>query len=197
MKYNILTYLIGEGFSNIFKNKKQAATSFGTMCVIMIFFGICFILVGNFNSFIKQVESQQGIQAFIENDATEEEITEIGEQIKAIEEVNTTEYVSQEQALQSLKDRFKDRAYLLDGYDVKIFKPSYIITLTDLSKSQEVQEKIMSIEHISKITSSDETISALVKIANRYKDRKLYNYLSLNCNKCIYHFKYNKTYSLR
>ena len=196
MKYNILTYLIGEGFSNIFKNKKQAATSFGTMCVIMIFFGICFILVGNFNSFIKQVESQQGIQAFIENDATEEEITEIGEQIKAIEEVNTTEYVSQEQALQSLKDRFKDRAYLLDGYDVKIFKPSYIITLTDLSKSQEVQEKIMSIEHISKITSSDETISALVKIANRYKDRKLYNYLSLNCNKCIYHFKYNKTYSL-
>ena len=196
MKYNILTYLIGEGFSNIFKNKKQAATSFGTMCVIMIFFGICFILVGNFNSFIKQVESQQGIQAFIENDATEEEITEIGEQIKAIEEVNTTEYVSQEQALQSLKDRFKDRAYLLDGYDVKIFKPSYIITLTDLSKSQEVQEKIMSIEHISKITSSDETISALVKIANRYKDRKLYNYLSLNCNKCIYYFKYNKTYSL-
>ena len=43
MKYNVLTYLIGEGFSNIFKNKKQAATSFGTMCVIMIFFGICFI----------------------------------------------------------------------------------------------------------------------------------------------------------
>ena len=56
MKYNVLTYLIGEGFSNIFKNKKQAATSFGTMCVIMIFFGVCFILVGNFNHFIEQVE---------------------------------------------------------------------------------------------------------------------------------------------
>ena len=69
MKYNVLTYLIGEGISNIFKNKKQAATSFGTMCVIMIFFGICFILVGNFNNFIKQVEAEQGIQAYITNDA--------------------------------------------------------------------------------------------------------------------------------
>ena len=32
MKYNVFTYLVGEGFSNIFKNKKQAVTSFGTMC---------------------------------------------------------------------------------------------------------------------------------------------------------------------
>ena len=37
MRYNILTYLIGEGFANIFKNKKQAITSFITMCLIMIF----------------------------------------------------------------------------------------------------------------------------------------------------------------
>ena len=76
MKYNVLTYLIGEGISNIFKNKKQAATSFGTMCVIMIFFGICFILVGNFNNFIKQVEAEQGIQAYITNEATDEERNE-------------------------------------------------------------------------------------------------------------------------
>ena len=74
MKYNVFTYLVGEGFSNIFKNKKQAFTSFGTMCLIMIFFGLCFIIVGNFNHFIKLVESQQGIQAFVKKDATEEDL---------------------------------------------------------------------------------------------------------------------------
>ena len=87
MKYNVLTYLIGEGISNIFKNKKQAATSFGTMCVIMIFFGICFILVGNFNNFIKQVEAEQGIQAYITNDATDEEVKTLGEEINALDGV--------------------------------------------------------------------------------------------------------------
>ena len=171
MKYNVLTYLIGEGFSNIFKNKKQAASSFATMCLIMIFFGLCFTLVGNFNHFIKQVESQQGIQAFIANDATDEEITDIGEQINALDGVNTIEYVSQEQALQSLKDRFKDKAYVLEGYNVKIFKPSYIITLTDLNRTSEVKDQILAIENVTKITSSDETISTLVKIARRNKNR--------------------------
>lgn len=170
MKYNVLTYLIGEGISNIFKNKKQAATSFGTMCVIMIFFGICFILVGNFNNFIKQVEAEQGIQAYITNEATDEEVKELGEQIKAIDGVNTIEYVSKEEALQHMKDRLGDKSYLLDGYDqTNVFPSSYVITLTDLNKSSEVQAKIKEMDNIKKITSSDETIETLVRVAKGVK----------------------------
>ena len=170
MKYNVLTYLIGEGISNVFKNKKQAATSFGTMCLIMIFFGLCFILVGNFNNFIKQVETQQGIQVYIVNDASEEEIKALGEQIKELEGVNTTEFVSKQKALEQMKERLGEKSYLLDGYDKNnIFPASYIVTLTDLKLSSNVQAKINEMDNIKKITSSDETISALVKIARGIK----------------------------
>lgn len=170
MKYNVLTYLIGEGISNIFKNKKQAATSFGTMCVIMIFFGICFILVGNFNNFIKQVETKQGIQAYITNDSTDEEIKDLGEKINALDGVNTIEFVSKKEALQHMKDKLGDKSYLLDGYDENnVFPSSYIVTLTDLSKSTEVQKEIKEMENIKKVTSSDETIEALIKIAKGVK----------------------------
>ena len=170
MRYNVLTYLIGEGISNIFKNKKQAATSFGTMCVIMIFFGICFMLVGNFNSFIKQVEAEQGIQAYITNDATDDEVEELGEEIKALDGVNTIEYVSKEEALQHMKDRLGDKSYLLDGYDQNnVFPSSYVVTLTDLGKSSEVQAKIKEMKNVKKITSSDETIDMLVRIAKGVK----------------------------
>ena len=170
MRYNVLTYLRGEGISNIFKNKKQAATSFGTMCVIMIFFGICFMLVGNFNSFIKQVEAEQGIQAYITNDATDDEVEELGEEIKALDGVNTIEYVSKEEALQHMKDRLGDKSYLLDGYDQNnVFPSSYVVTLTDLGKSSEVQAKIKEMQNVKKITSSDETIDMLVRIAKGVK----------------------------
>ena len=170
MKYNVLTYLIGEGISNIFKNKKQAATSFGTMCVIMIFFGICFILVGNFNNFVKQVETKQGIQAYITNDSTDEEIKDLGEKINALDGVNTIEFVSKKEALQHMKDKLGDKSYLLDGYDENnVFPSSYIVTLTDLSKSTEVQKEIKEMENIKKVTSSDETIEALIKIAKGVK----------------------------
>ena len=170
MRYNILTYLIGEGFENIFKNKKQAATSFGTMCVIMIFFGICFMVVGNFNHFIKQVESKQGIQAYIVNDVTEEEIKEVGDKIQSLDGVNTIEFVSKSEALGQMKERLGEKSYLLDGYDENnVFPASYIVTLTDLNKSKEVKTKIDEMEEIKKVTSSDETISALVKVAKGVK----------------------------
>lgn len=168
MKYNILTYLIGEGISNIFKNKKQAATSFGTMCVIMIFFGICFILVGNFNHFIKQVEGEQGIQVYILNDATDEEVKILGEQIQSLDGVNTTEFISKEVALQQMKDRLGEKSYLLEGYD-QIFPSSYIVKLTDLKLSSTVQEQISDMANVKRITSSDETISTLIKIARGIK----------------------------
>lgn len=170
MKYNILTYLIGEGFANVFKNKKQAATSFGTMCVIMIFFGICFIVVGNFNHFIKQVESQQGIQAYIVNDATDEETKEIGQKIQELDGVNTIEFISKEQALGQMKEKLGEKSYLLDGYEQNnVFPASYIITVTDLTKIDNVINEVKQMEQIKKVTSSNETITTLVKIAKGVK----------------------------
>ena len=194
MKYNVLTYLIGEGISSIFKNKKQAATSFGTMCVIMIFFGICFMIVGNFNSFIKQVESEQGIQAFISNDASDEEIKSIGEKINSLDGVNTIEFVSKEEALQHMKDRLKDKSYVLDTYnDNNIFPPSYVVTLTDLSKSSDVQKEIKEMENITKITSSDETIEALIKVA---KGVKIGSYIIIIALICVSIFIISNTIKL-
>ena len=170
MKYNVLTYLIGEGISSILKNKKQALTSFGTMCVIMMFFGLCFILVRNFNHFITQVEGEQGIQAFILNDATQEEIDALGDEILAIDGVNTIEFVSKDQALEQMRDRLGEKANLLDGYDkVNIFPASYIVTLTDLNLSNDVRTKIEELENIKDIRSSDQTIATLVKIARGIK----------------------------
>ena len=169
MRYNVLTYLIGEGFANIFKNKKQAATSFLTMCLIMIFFGVCFVLIGNINHFVTQVEAKQGIQVFILNDATDEEIEQFGTELQKLDGVNTIEFVDREQALESVKQRYGERSNMLNGIDASVFSTSYIITLTDLSLSSQVQAQIRQIDNVKEITSSDVVMEKLVKIAGGIK----------------------------
>lgn len=194
MRYNVLTYLIGEGISNIFKNKKQAATSFGTMCVIMIFFGICFMLVGNFNNFIKQVESVQGIQVYITKGATDDEVKTLGEQIKALNGVNTVEFISKEEGLQHMKDKFGEKSYLLDIYDESnVIPDSYVITLTDLSLSSNVQAEINELQNVKKITSSDETAETLVRIA---KGVKIGSYMIIIALVCVSVFIISNTIKL-
>ena len=167
MKYNIFSYLIGEGFRNVFKNKKSTAASLMIMCATMIIFGIFFILGENVNYFVKEVEAVQGIQAYIDKDATEEEIEEVGNKIRALEGVNKTEFVSKEDALNQMKEKFQDKKYLLEGYEENnIFPASYIVTLTDLKLSGQVQDEISKIEKVYKITSRDETVNTLIKLAN-------------------------------
>lgn len=165
MKYNILTYLIGEGFSNVFKNRKQAIISISMMCITMLIFGIFFVIAENLNHFVNEVEGEQGIQVYMKKDVTDEQIQALKRQLLEINGINTVEFVSQADALQEIKDKFGDKASLLEGRDESIFPVSYIITLTDLSKSSEIQEQISKLDNIEEIRSSNETISTLVKIA--------------------------------
>ena len=172
MKYNILGYLIGEGFSNVFKNKKSTGASLMIMCATMIIFGIFLILGENINHFVDQVESEQGMQVFVKNEATQEQIDELGEKIRAIDGVSTVEFVSKDEALEQMRERFGDKQDLLDGYEGKnnIFTASYVVTLTDLTKSKTVQDQINTYtDVVKKITSKDEVVTTLINLANGIK----------------------------
>ena len=164
MRYNILTYLIGEGFSNVFKNRKQAFTSIGTMCLTMLIFGIFFVIGQNLNHFVKQIENEQGMQVYMKLGVTESEIEKLKQQLLSIEGINTVDYVSPADSLQYMIDKMgKDRT---EGYQESFFNASYIITLTDLKKSKQIQEKISTFENVDEITNADEPVNNLIKIAD-------------------------------
>ena len=165
MKYNRFGYLIGEGFSNVFKNKKSTGASLMIMCATMIIFGIFLILGENINQFVDQVKSEQGFQVFLKVDATDDEIQKIGEKIRKVDGVSTIEFKDKNYALNTMKEKFGDKADLIDAYGPEYYPTSYIVTLTDLNKNKEVQEEISKIDGVNRITSSDETVSKLLNIA--------------------------------
>ena len=169
MKYNIFGYLIGEGFSNVFKNKKSTGASLMIMCATMIIFGIFLILGENINHFVDQVKSEQGFQVFLKTDATDEEAQKVGEEIRAVDGVSTAEFKDKTYALNTMKEKLGDKSELIDGYGADYFPSSYVVTLTDLNLSKDVQEKILKIENVDKITSSDKTVSTLLSLAKGIK----------------------------
>ena len=167
VRYSVLGYLLGEGFRNVFKNKKSTGASLIIMCATMLIFGLFFVIGENVNYIMEEVEAQQGMQVFLNKDATEEQIQQAGEQIRAIDYVATAQYVSKEDALNSLKERFGENGDLLNGYYEKNpLKPSYVVTLTDLEQSDNVYAQIEQLDNVSNIEVRDKTIDALIGVAN-------------------------------
>ena len=140
----------------------------------MLIFGVFFVITQNINSIMRQIESEQGIEVFL-YDISEDQTKAVEDYIRNIDGVNTAEYKSKEDALNQLKSQFKDREELLAGYEENnIFPASYVVTLTDLTKSNEVIQKIWDYDNdkpdtekvIKNITSKDETVTTLINLAN-------------------------------
>ena len=164
MKYNIIGYLIGEGFSNVLKNKKSTGAALTIMCMAMFMFGIFFVLGENINYVMAQVEKEQGMRVFLDLDVTSSQITEIESKIRSISGVNTVEYVSKIEGLNGYKDYLKDNADILSGLEERI-PDSFIVTLTDLELNSSVQDQIKKIDKVDPdIQSSDMTIATLLNI---------------------------------
>ncbi len=190
MRYNGFSYLLGEGFRNVLKNKKSTIISIMTMVCTMFLFGIFFAIGVNVNSILEQVQLQQGMKVFLWDETTEEQKQKLETEIKALDGVNTVTYTTKQQALDEFKTMMKNRDEFLSIYEGEnnIFPASFVVTLTNLEKSEEIYNEIERIgarlategrsndvdleieestEHdsiIQEITNSDVVITTLIKI---------------------------------
>lgn len=193
MRYNGFTYLVNEGFKNVFKNTKSTAISVITMICTMFLFGIFFAIGVNINAILEQVQMKQGMEIFIWDEVTDDQRNEFETEIKALEGVNTVKYKNKQQALDSFKEMLQgesaQKAFRTYENDESILPASFVVTLTDLEKSEEIQAEISRIgariatasredevdlnieettEHdsiIKTITSSDRVVTTLLTIA--------------------------------
>ena len=165
MNYNVITYFLGEGFRNVFKNKKSTFSCLGVMCGAMLIFGLFFAIGKNINAMVENLEAKQSFNVFIEHGTTEDEIRELGEKINKIDGVNKTTFTTQEEAYNTMREWLGDASSAMDGFEPSAFRASYSVTLTDLSMNEHVQEEINKLEHVNKIVSNNETIQKLNSIA--------------------------------
>jgi len=167
VKFNIIGYLIGEGFKNTFKNKKSTLSAMLVMCISMLIFGLFFVLGENINHIMGTVEDAQAIQVFIQDGTKDSEIDTLGEQIKEINGVDDSrvQFLSKEEGFEKYVEKYGDKAYLLEPYK-DVVPDSYIINFTDLTLAKEVEDAILGLDNVKKITSANETVQKLVSITN-------------------------------
>lgn len=163
-------YLIKEGYINLRKHGSKTFSTILVICATMIIIGIFLLLFQNVNVNVKTVREEQGLQAFIEDSATESDVEYIIDKVKNINGVKEVKYITKEMGFDNAKEVFKEYDYFLSGLEnVDIFPRSLVIKFTDISSSSSVKVEVEKIDGIYKVRYDESTIEAVVaisKIAN-------------------------------
>lgn len=171
MRYNIIGYLLSEGFHNVMKNKKSTGASLMIMCATMLIFGLFFLVGQNVNHIMQEVEAQQGMQVFMYKEATQEQIQKLQQEINNLENVAKVTFISREEAINGQLKRFGDNAKLLEVYtgENNPLGVSFLVNVTKLEKAEEVKGQIEGLENVKEITLRTNTIQGLINFANGVK----------------------------
>ena len=164
MKYSVIGYFLSEGFRNVFKNKKSTISCLGIMCVTMLMFGLFFAIGRNITHMVENIEDAQAIRAFFHEDAPEEEVIALKDQILAIDGVADVKYRNKQDAYNEIKEDLGEYTTALDGMEPDFLSYSYVVTLEDLDLNESVQSEIAKLPHFKRITSNNQTINTLSNI---------------------------------
>ena len=129
-----------------------------TKIIIFVLILLIFLIIFNITVFISYNDYAGRVEIFLEDNISEEDVNNIENIIKEVDQNAEIEYKSKEKALNDLKERFKENENLLAGYGASnnIMPASYIVK-TDKKYVTEIESRFINNNCVKKITVNTET----------------------------------------
>lgn len=160
-----LGYGLKQGMKNIWQNRLFSLAAIGTIATCLFLLGIFYALLSNFQHMVYNAESTVGITVFFEEGLPQEQIEQIGDQIKACKTVEKVTYVSAQEAWEKFqKEMYSDEGALEDTFgDENPLKDSasYEVYLSDVSNQESIVRTISDMEGVRKVNGSSTVANGL------------------------------------
>lgn len=168
---NALGYSFRQALKQTGRNRTMMVTSLFSITAMMLILGLFFILVVNINTMTASVRDEfDVIEIFLYDDAENGEIYSMMDQIGKLSYVDDVQYISKEQALEEMRQRWADKSYLLDGYDVdKGNNPlprSLRVTMNDMEYAGSFVEYIEKYKAIENVQYGQNEVEKILRITN-------------------------------
>lgn len=177
MRISTIGYSLKQGIKNIGRNKMFSMASIATMAACIFLFGLFYSIVVNFNYMVEKAEEGVAITVFFNEDATEQQKTAIGTELKNTDGVLEVNYISADEAWESFKDEyFGESSELAEGFkddNPLANSDNYEVYMADVSKQKDVVAFAESLDGVRKVNKSDVVAKTLTSV------NKLVGYVSI------------------
>jgi len=156
---------IKDALQGIARHGLMSFASITILAACLIIIGSVLLVIYNLNAFVGQLQEQNEIVVFVSENADENQVNTVGENLKQIDNVYSVTYMSKADSLTEYKSMFADQAELFSSLDENNpLRDSYHVKLKDLEKYDETMNKIQAMENIGNVRSSSKVVNMLVNL---------------------------------
>ena len=165
MRISTFFYTLKQGVINIFRNKLFSLASIATISACLFLFGLFYAVILNFQNVVRTAEEGVSVTVFFKDGTTQEEMEQIGVQIRARNEVSEAKFVSADEAWAEWAPENIGEDYNeiytenpLEGMD------NYEIYMNDVSKQESLVTWLESIPQVDRVQHSEIAATTLTGV---------------------------------
>ena len=165
MRISTFFYTLKQGVINIFRNKLFSLASIETISACLFLFGLFYAVILNFQNVVRTAEEGVSVTVFFKDGTTQEEMEQIGAQIRARDEVSEAKFISADEAWAEWAPENIGEDYNeiytenpLEGMD------NYEIYMNDVSKQESLVGWLESIPQVDEVRHSEVAATTLTGV---------------------------------
>lgn len=167
MRFGSFTYLVKEGFKNVWFNRLMSLASIGVLTACLILIGGAALLSANVTAIVGVIEDQNEIVVFLEDELSSIKKNNIDETIKSMSGLLSINFISKDQALIDQQNKVNpEYSDIFDGLqgDQNPLPDSYRIKLDSLENLDAVIAQISSIDGVLQVSAPTELAKTITEI---------------------------------
>lgn len=152
-------YLTREGVRNVWANRLMSLASIAVLTSCLLLIGLAFLLFANVNMVLKEVQNQNVIMVYMQDDATEDDVNAVGQGIRMIGDVKNAKFVSKDEAYKNQLKSLGENAKLMEGLEANPLPDSYEVYLSTLDNYDKVVSELENINGVQNVRGNSDLAS--------------------------------------
>ena len=176
MRPSTILFTLKQGIINIKRNWMFSLASILTMAACIFLFGVFYSIVNNVDNIAHKVEQEVPITVFFDEGTTQEQIDQIGNQIRQRPEVQNVVFKSADDAWNDFKDQYFQGSDAAEGFrddNPLVNSANYEVYMNQIEKQGELAKHIEGLDHVIEANLSDQAANTLGSF------NKLVSYISI------------------
>ncbi len=171
MKKNNIGYLLREGIRGLFLHGFMSFAAIWVTVACLLIMGTFGLLLYNLNEMIVELEQDNEVMVYIDEELSQAEAKSVGSQINMITNVRNAVFISREEALANFVEEQQDEA-LFSGLESSTFRDRFAVSMEDNEWMRQTCEEIEQIQGVAyvmahyEISEGFQTIQRMLNIAS-------------------------------